>query len=427
MHETFVRIIGALAASVIGVSPCAAQDRVAEDEPAQALTVDALVAQVLEANAGLAATRAAAQAAAHRVDAAGALDDPSLSYAAAPRSSGRNIEVSQRLPWPGTLAARESAARSEAAAGDRRIDAERLRLAAAAKQAYAEWHFVERALEIHGGVESLVDEMIATAETRYAAGRASRQDVLQAEVERAELAARELELERQRTATAARINALLNRAPRAPLPPAASIPLAGAPALDPDALERLALDGHPELERLGAEIDAADSRVTVARKAFFPEFQLRAGYNTLREDSSKRSTIGVSINVPFARGKRRAELDRARADRRRAEQTLNERRAGVLAAIAAARAEVEENVDAIEVYEQRLVPLAGEYLEAALADYRSGSGSFLSAISAEQRRFETELALERARADYLRRIAELEMLTGAPLAVAPSAPQGEAR
>ena len=378
------------------------------------LTVDALVSAVLEQNPRLRAAEAAAEAAAYRIDPAGSLDDPMLSYTLAPRSSDQNIDFSQRLPWPGTLRAREAVAESEAAAARSAVGVDELTLAAAAKSAYAEWYFVARALDIYHAVEVLADELIATAEARYAAGSASKQDVLQAEVERADLASRLLQLTRQQTAARARLNALLNRPPEAPLPSAEPIAVQPPPP-DAGVLERLALDRHPELRRLDVQIEGAQSRVALARKAFYPDFQIRAGYNTLWDESDKRAVLGVAISMPLDRGKREAELDRTQAEVRRAEWTLANRRAQLLADLARSHAEVVESVRAIELYERELLPLAAEYLDAAIADYQSGTGAFLNVVTAERRRFATELALERARADYLRRLAELELSAGGTL------------
>ena len=205
-----------------------------------------------------------------------------------------------------------------------------------------------------------------------------------------------------------------------PLPSAAPIPIQPAP-LDTEALGRPAVDRHPELRRLDARIEAAQSRVDLARKAFYPDFQLRAGYNTLWDESDKRPVVGVSINVPLDRGKRQAELDRTQAEVRRTEWTLIDRRAQLLEDLARSRAEVVESISAVELYERELMPLATEYLDAAIADYRSGTGAFLNVVTAERRRLRTELALERARADYLRRLAELERWAGGALApVAPA-------
>lgn len=384
------------------------------------LTADRLVAMVLDANAGLAAADAAANAAAHRVEPAGALDDPMLSYGVAPltagadRSLNQSIDVSQKIPWPGTLAARESAARHGEIAARRNAESWRLRLTAEAKSAYAEWRYVASALDIHHATRALLDELIAAAETRYAAGRASKQDVLQAEVARADLDKHLLLLLRQRATALADINALLNRAPETPVPPAAPISLQPPPPTL-DALQDAALARHPELARLEAELSAQESRVTLAEKEFYPSFQIGAGYDSLWDPVDKRPVLKVSINVPFDRGKRRSALDTAVAETRRAKYSLSERRAALLAALAIARAEVLEARDAVTLFQDELLPLAAEYLDAAIADYRSGAGAFLNVVTAERRKLDTELELARTRADYVRRAAELELWAGGPL------------
>ena len=66
-----------------------------------------------------------------------------------------------------------------------------------------------------------------------------------------------------------------------------------------------------------------------------------------------------------------------------------------------------------------------EYLEAAIADYQSGTGGFLNVITAEQRALSTELALARARADSARRLAELERWVGGSVDAAVIPTSGE--
>ncbi len=406
-----------------------ASQKFADPDSDVLLTADDLASWVLEVNPGLSAIRSAAEAAAYRVDSAGSLDDPMLRYAVAPltydadRSLNQVLDFSQKFPWPGTLAAREAAARHEAVAADRGVDALRLRIIAQAKSAHAEWRFVHEGLAIYRANKRLLDDLIAAALTRYAAGSALKQDVLQAEVERANLDKYLLLLAKQKANVRARINALLNRAPETPIPAPAKIPIRSTPpALE--ALQVLALGQHPELSRLDAQISASRSRVTLAEKAFYPNFQVGVAYNGVMDDIDKRPLIGVAINLPFDRNKRRAELGRAQADTQRAQWTLVERRAELLSDLAQARAEVLEARSSIALYRTKLVPLAAEYLEAAIADYQSGSGAFLNVIAAEQRKLSADLELARARSDYARRLAELERWVGRSIDKAWIAPAG---
>lgn len=387
----------------------------------QHLTAEQLATWVLEANPGLIAIQAAAEAAAYRIDPAGALDDPVLSYGVAPlthesnRGLNQKFDFSQKIPWPGTLAARETAARHDAFAASRGVDMLQLRVIAQTKSAYAEWHFIHEALSIHHATQALLDELIVTTQTRYAAGLALKQDALQAEVERVDLNNQELRLLRQQTTIQARINALLNRAPNALLPEAAPIVVFRQPPPTFEKLQALALVQHPDLSQLEAQISASKSHVTLAEKAFYPDFQVGMGYNSLWDDTDKRTTIGVSINIPLDRSKRKSVLNQARADTRQAEWSLIERQAELLADLAQARAEVIEAQASVTLHQDKLVPLSEEYLESAIADYQSGTGGFLNVITAEQRKLSTDLSLARARADYARRIAELERWTGGPI------------
>ena len=382
------------------------------------LSADMLAKWVVEANPGVAALASAAEAASYRVEPAGSLDDPLLSYGFTPRTLdsdrlNQRVEFGQRIPWPGTLAARQAVARHKAAAaaGDRA--ALELEVIAQARSAHARWWFVREALEIHHAAETLVGELIATAAAGYAAGRSIKQDVLQAEVERANLDKERLRLLRLRTTVQSRINALLNRPPATPLPPASS----PGPVREPPPIETLkmsALARHPELARLDARLAANQSRITLAEKAFYPEFQVGVGYNSLWDDTDKRPIIGVTINVPLDRSKRRSELAAARADSNRSQWMLVQRRAELLDALAQARAAVVEARQSVQLYENDLVPLAGEYLDTAIADYQSGAGAFANVIDAEQRKLATDLALARARADYAEHIAELQRSAGMP-------------
>ncbi|MEX2496366.1 MAG: TolC family protein [Woeseia sp.] len=417
IHHSVGALLLALTASTVCGSPAPQQS--AGAPPAQQMTDDDLASWVLDANPGLAALRAAAEAAAFRIDPAGSLDDPMLSYGVAPltagadRSLNQKFDISQKIPWPGTLAAREDAARYDALVAERDVDALRLQVVARAKSAHAEWQFIAAAMDTHHDTRSLLDELIATAGSRYAAGRALKQDVLQAELERANLDNHLLRLVRQRTAIQAGINALLNRDPDAPLP-AASPELLLPPPPVLETLQTLALARHPELSRLNASISASESRITLAEKAFYPDFQVGVGYNSLWDPVDKRPVLGLSINIPWDRSKRRSDLDRARAEKRRTSFSLSNRRAELLAALATARAEVIEARNTVRLFEDKLVPLAAEYLEAAIADYQSGAGAFVNVITAEQRKLATDLDLARARADYVKGMAELELWTGGP-------------
>ena len=78
-------------------------------------------------------------------------------------------------------------------------------------------------------------------------------------------------------------------------------------------------------------------------------------------------------------------LSKAKANERSLQMQLVNQRALLLGDLARTYAEALESAEAVELYENSIVPLANEYLSAAIADYQSGTGSFLSVITAEQK------------------------------------------
>jgi len=393
----------------------------AQTQGGDRLSPDEVVSAVLSQNPSLAELKAAAIAAAARVEPAGALEDPSVSYALAPATIsntaftvGQRVEVGQSLPWPGKLDAQVDAARQRARAAKENRARQRLQLVAAAKAAFAEWSFVHEALRLNRENQRLLEDLRASAEARFASGRGLQQDVLQAEVEIALLEDRYLHLQQQRDAVQARLNALMNEPPDAALPPPATIPSGQALPPRRDLIERASAH-HPELRILEHRVAETSADIRLAEKEFYPDFRVEAGYNSLWEPQEKRWTFGVSINIPLNQSRREAELNAARADRRQAEWRLADRRSELLSELTRLHSEVERAANTIELFENRLQPLSQNTFDVSISEYESGSGDFLDVIAAERNKLKIEISAFRAKADYYRARADLEFWVGGPL------------
>ncbi|MGH8538493.1 MAG: TolC family protein [Gammaproteobacteria bacterium] len=397
------RLLGADDARFVGLTEASAEQ---------------FVAATLAANPTLPVREAAWEAARARAAQATALADPTLSYAFAPETLGDSegeishaVELSQRLSWPGKRGLRGLRAEHEAQAVREDIDAARLKLIAAAKDSFADWYYVHSAISVNRANQELLKEFQTLAELRYSTGSGSKQDALRAEVESNMLEHRAIVLDRERREALTRLNTLLNRVPDQALPPPADLP---EPEALPSAetLRRLALARRPELLALGARMAAQGARIDLARRDFYPDFDVSARYDTFWDRDEQRLALGLSVNVPLDQTKRQAALDEARATRMRTELAIAERRAAIAGEVQRAYDRVEESKHVLALYRQKLLPLAAENLQAAQADYEAGAGDFLTLLSAEQNLLRTELTAIRARADYYRRLAMLEYSAG---------------
>jgi outer membrane protein TolC len=377
-------------------------------------------------NPGLEAAFYRWKAALERIPQARSLPDPRFTYRyfieqvetrVGPQRHG--VGVAQTFPWFGTLDRRADAALENARAARRRYQACKWRLFRRVSLTYAELYYLGRARSIVRGNRDLVKHLEAVARTRYKTAAAGHQDVIRAQVELGKLEDRLRTLEDLIPAVAAELNAVMNRPHDAALPAPDGVPIEELGATDKALLTRLRT-ANPELRALDREIDRRRAELELARLDFFPDVTLGLDYI----DTSSARAAGVpgsgkdpviariSINLPIWVGKYRAGEREARA---RLRATVRERTEREKAQVAEARRVLYELRDAarkVRLYRDTLLPKATQGLRATETAFTAGKASFLDLIDAQRVLLEFQLAHERARADRVRRLGELDALLG---------------
>ncbi len=379
-----------------------------------------LIGAVLERNPGLEAARQAWRAALERYPQAVSLGDPMVGYGLAPLSLGsRDVRYGQEarfgqlVPFPGKLKLRGQVAQAEAEAAQWDYETARLELATLASLLFDDYYVVHRALEINAEHLRLLGEFQRIATAQYVAGTAAQQDPLQAEVEVAHLLHREVVLDTEREVLVARLNALLHRRPGAPLPPP---PAELLPASDPlapvESLEEDAVAVRPELRTLAAEIRGLGAAVALQKREFYPDFEPMTSYNSMWGDSEHRFMVGLEVNLPIRRSRRRAAVAEAEA---RLAQAVSERQRmedEVRSEVRQAYVRDREARHIVELYESRLLPASHDQIRAALAGFKTARNSFLALIEAERNERQVQLRYHEVLADLYRSGAELERAMG---------------
>jgi outer membrane protein TolC len=370
----------------------------------------AIVAAVLARNPDLEAARATWRASVAAFPSAVALDDPMASYAFAPFSIGsdapfgQQVEVSQKLPWPGTRQLRGDAAIADAESAQADVESLRLDLAEAAVQAFDDDYIAVRALEINHHHRELLERIEKSAIAQYIAGHASQQDPLEARAHIIELERERLMLEQQRRVAVAMLNRLLHRKADLDLPPP-PLHLAVAPSTE-------ARREHPKQRAASARIRARQANVDEASLAFYPSFEVMGSYNSMWDMWQHRWMIGVGIEIPLQRGKRHADLERARGEQAKARADLVSVTDMLDEGRERARREIEESTKALELYDKQLLPTSRQRVDAALAGFTAGQNAFSTVVMAEHELRDVELGIERTRADLDRRLAALDRIEG---------------
>ncbi|MGR9037844.1 MAG: TolC family protein, partial [Gammaproteobacteria bacterium] len=206
--------------------------------------------------------------------------------------------------------------------------------------------------------------------------------------------------------------------PDEPIPPPSQLTeISSLP--DAKSLHVSALLTRPELKELAARIQASKAQAELANKNFYPDLNLSAGYNSFWGINEQRFIVGVGINLPLDQDKRRAAENEARARMKQAEWNNIDQIAKIREEVRIAYDRIDESIHVFQLYQNKLLPLADETLEAAKADYQAGRGDFLTLISSEKNRMQTQLQTEQALADMHRHLAELERAVGSiePLSI----------
>jgi outer membrane protein TolC len=390
------------------------------------LSAEALVQAVLARNPSLTQMVAAWEAAQARCPQVSSLDDPMLGVQAAPGAwfsrdldGGVRVEVSQKYPWCGKLALRGESAQAEAGAAGHGIEDMRLQLVESARQAFADYYLAARALEVNRESLKLLRELKKNAETRYATGLVSQQDVLLADVEIGRTQERDLTLARMSQVAVARINTLMHQPPDLSLPAPPGTLGPAEPLPDAQALRQAALDHRPDLMALSDRIAAEEASLGLAHKEYWPDVEVMAAYDSIWQEKPLRAQLGVRINLPVRLERRCAAVHEAEARVATRQAELARLADQVSFEVQQAYEQVVESERTVRLYEETILPAARKNVEAARSAYLTGKVPFLSLIEAQRTRVGLHDRYYEAIADGYRRRASLERAAGGPLVQSP--------
>jgi len=372
-------------------------------------------------NPGLAAAEARWKALQERIVQAKTLDDPRISYRAGLGEGMRQHEVviEQMLPWFGKLELRGEVARQEAEAARRLHDAQALKVAYQVKNAYFEYYYLARAMDLMGQNRDLVRSLGDIALARYKSAAGGYQDVVRAQVELGKLEDQVRTLEDSRGAAAARLNAVLSRPARAPVPWPKEIADDPVGAVSDEQVLAWLAEASPELQAMDRDVASRRAGIDLAKKDYYPDFGLGVGYMNQVQQMTRADdhmVVGmVTLTLPiwrekYAAGVREAEFRHDAALKTKAN------RANMLAADATmALYQIRDAQRKTVLYRDTLIPKAVESLGAMEAAFRTGTANFVDLVDARRTLLEFQLILERMRADHAQRAAEVEMLVGRAL------------
>ena len=375
----------------------------------------------------LAAMRMEADAAAQRVQPAGALPDPMFrmeledignstttgKWSLLPSKVGdTKYTLLQALPAWGKRDARREVAEADVQQATARFDATWNELSARIKTAYAQYYGVQGSEQLTLEVVDLMSRLEQIAQARYAGSLVTQQDALRAQLELTAMRSELIALDNEKRQLRARLNGLLAREDTAPLAnPQALRQLPPASALDVGTLVQRARANNPLMMVEEARVRGAQSTRELALRNRYPD--LLVGVSPMQMGSRIANwSLMFELNIPLQQSTRSAQ-------EREADLMIDAARSRTQALANQLLGELGENLAGIDAARRtealittQLLPQSELTLRSALAAYENGKADFATLLEAQRQ-------IRKARQDRLKlqveaqmRLAEIERIVG---------------
>lgn len=407
----------------------------AETQPAKTeepvLTLGQAVELALNGNPGLAEIKARAETMAAVPSQEGTLPDPEIKVGTLylPTNSFNlrqddftmiEVGISQEIPFPGKLALREKIAEQEALAAADSVDEARLRLDREVKTGWWRLFYYDRALGLLDEAEQFFLQLIDIAQAKYKVGKGAQQDVLLAQLELSKLKDEKLNLTSMRHGQEARLNALLDRTSETPvrIPAETEFKL---PVVVESALLNKALQLRPLFAQHHKMLDAAQSKVDLAEKGFYPDFTVGAFYDVRQNTPSGQSrsdfaSVQLSMNLPIYAGRKQAKaVDQRKGELLEERYALQDDHRKVHAEITAKAAEYQKTKEKLALLEHEIIPQAQQTLDSLLAGYQVNQTDFTDLLRTQLSFFQYQTQYWLALTNTQQILAELSAEVGEEL------------
>lgn len=365
------------------------------------LTLKAATELTIQSNPDLAQMRARAQALAAIPSQVGTLPDPEISF------SARNLAVdsfntaqdnmtqlgpgiSQQFPFPGKLALREEAATFDAAAALENVTEAKWWLLRHVKHVWWQIFYLDHALLIVENNQHLLRQFIQIARTKYEVGKGLQQDILLAQLELSNLLDQQLRLRNSRQNTVAQLNALLGRAANLPIRLPDDVAETLPAVISEEALYQEAEHYRALLAAKRESVNAAQARLDLAKRDYYPDFNLGAYYGFRRDqpatglNRSDLLTLNLSVRVPiFLHRKQAKAVDQRSSELLQHQYALEDEWNNVRMQISQNYHDFQRAKEQMILFKSGIIPQAQQTVASMLAGYQVSKVDFLNLIRSQ--------------------------------------------
>ena len=350
---------------------------------AQDLKLFDLIDEALKSNPDIRASQAKIEAAKHRIPQSKSLPDPLLSFGYQNEGFNRYtygeeqgsqwmFSASQQFLFPGKRALKGDMAERDSQSLEAMHELLKLKTAARVKELYYDLFLSHKNIDLLKDKRDLFVRTEDLTLARYAAGKAMQQEVLMAQTEKYMLLEKEEMLNQKIRSQEAMLRATIGREKGPPL--GRPIEPAYAPfTINLDDALQMADQRSPEIKSRKRMVEAAETKILMAQKEYYPDFNITAGYFNRSGDFKDMWNAQATVNIPlYYKTKQEPAVLEAKASLAQVKQELEAVKLMISAAIQDNFSMIRSSEKLMDLYKNGLIPKNSQDVELALSGYATG-------------------------------------------------------
>ena len=328
------------------------------------------------------------------------------------------IGLQQTIPFPGKLSAMEDASAIDTLIIDKEIQDATNEIRKDVSEKYYSLSFFRKSLMYAKENKNLLEKISEVVSTKYSVSTASQQNLIKVQLEITNIFDKIEDLKSKEGAALSALNALLLQDPNASIA-TETFDSIKTISITIEQLDSLARANRPFLRGIKLSQEKGKLKQSVAEKNYLPNFTLGVQYGQ-REKLQKTGmtqadflsfSIGISLPVNYG-GKISSEVDEAISMQDLYSQQYYQALQYLNGVFGTDITDLNSLKERIKLFETALLPQAQQNLSSALSSYQVNKVDFINVIDAQNQLYMIETNLYKLKTDYLKKISELEFLTG---------------
>jgi outer membrane protein TolC len=324
--------------------------------------------------------------------------------------SMQGVVFTQEIPFPGKLGTKGRAAGKEAERTEEAARETKLKVLNSLRSAYYEYFLAFKSSEILDQTKELLKNFQRIAETRYATGQGTQQDVIRAQLEVSMILDRLAEEDQKKETQASVINSLVGRNPLSPLGRPDELSRT-APAATVDEMASMALGHSPVLQGKQRMVEQSREELSLSRREYLPDMVVSGAWFT-RGEKADVWQASVMFKIPLYFWNKSTGVKAATADLSAARYEYDAERLATLARVRDLYSTAKTAEHHIQLYAAGIIPQAKLSLQSATSNYQVGKTDFMTLLESENMLLKYQLMEQEELVNLNKTMSMLGEITG---------------